>query len=225
MAKTGVEYYNGTYKRVIDASAATIAGGLLLAPAGIAYTGACIDNRTIAPFFRQKRQGQFAAAVELIKLRSLQASKTTGEVITYGTDDPRATKIGQFIRSSSLDEYPQLLQVVRGELSLNGPRLCVDGDLEKLKSAAPRLFPYYLDACSELKRPGLTGVSQIFRRQFSELTPEVMKRSMELDIEWIENVNPFLDLALMATTLPLLVAAARAHHNQATVVLPQSQAA
>ncbi len=108
-------------------------------------------------------------------------------------DDPRITRIGRFIRKTSLDELPQLWNVFRGEMSMVGPRPVVQAELEQYYGDAK---PHYLSV-----PPGLTGLWQVSGRNDLDYATRV-----ELDKSYVENSNVFYDLSIMARTLKVMVA-------------------
>jgi lipopolysaccharide/colanic/teichoic acid biosynthesis glycosyltransferase len=105
-------------------------------------------------------------------------------------DDPRVTKVGKFIRKTSLDELPQIFNVIRGEMSLVGPRPERPQFVEKFKEEIPRYM------IKHQVRPGMTGLAQIngFRGDTS-----IWKR-VEFDIEYIENWTIWLDIKILFLT-------------------------
>jgi lipopolysaccharide/colanic/teichoic acid biosynthesis glycosyltransferase len=106
-------------------------------------------------------------------------------------DDPRATRIGRFLRRTSLDELPQLWNVLRGEMSLVGPRPITREELPRYGSAAP-LY------CSA--RPGITGVWQVYGRSGTSYEQRVA-----MDRGYLENPSILRDFLLLVVTLSVLV--------------------
>ncbi len=107
-------------------------------------------------------------------------------------DDPRITRIGRFIRKTSLDELPQLWNVLKGEMSMVGPRPVVQAELEQYYGDAK---PHYLSV-----PPGLTGLWQVSGRNDLDYAQRV-----ELDKAYVENSNVFYDLTIMARTFRVMV--------------------
>ena len=106
-------------------------------------------------------------------------------------NDPRVTKLGQFLRRSSLDELPQLINIIKGEMSLVGPRPIVTNELVRYGDLAP----VYLGV-----RPGLTGLWQVDGRSDSSYQDRV-----KLDCEYVWNWTFFGDLMIIAKTLPAVI--------------------
>jgi lipopolysaccharide/colanic/teichoic acid biosynthesis glycosyltransferase len=143
-------------------------------------------------FFRQERVGRGGDSFQMLKLRSMYVDadqRLDGLPVeeSTGRPDPRVTPLGRFIRRYSLDELPQLLNVLRGDMSLVGPR-----------PPMPREVLLYADADSRLMlvKPGLTGLWQISRR--SDLTWE---ESMRVDLRYVDNWSLTLDLTILWHTV------------------------
>jgi lipopolysaccharide/colanic/teichoic acid biosynthesis glycosyltransferase len=137
--------------------------------------------------YRQLRVGKDGAEFELLKLRTMiVGAEHQGAGLAVDRGDPRITTVGRLLRRLSIDELPQLWNVVRGEMSLIGPR--------------PTLR-YQVDRYSERQRrrlevkPGLTGWAQIHGRA---LLP--WEERIELDVWYVEHRTPWLDLRILART-------------------------
>ena len=159
-----------------------------------------------SPIFRQVRVGKDGQPFTMFKLRSMYsgselAKKELEAQNQHGADgvlfkmkrDPRVTRVGALIRRSSLDEVPQLVNVVRGEMSLIGPRPGLPAEVEKYDETATRRLAVL---------PGLTGLWQVSGR--SDLS---WKESVELDLHYVENWRPLLDLQIVARTFHAVVSA------------------
>jgi exopolysaccharide biosynthesis polyprenyl glycosylphosphotransferase len=150
-------------------------------------------------FFSQTRIGQHGKPFKIIKFRSMkvgaeeerEALKNQNEAsgpLFKIKDDPRRTRIGKFIRRTSMDELPQFLNVLRGEMSVIGPRPALPEEVEKYESWQKQRLEVL---------PGISGLPQISGR--SDLTFDEM---CLLDIYYIENWSLSLDLTIMARTIP-----------------------
>jgi Undecaprenyl-phosphate glucose phosphotransferase len=154
-------------------------------------------------FFRQRRLGFNNEVIEILKFRSLyheHADPTARRIVTKG--DSRVTRVGRFIRKTSLDELPQLFNVLRGELSLVGPR---PHAIEA--PTANRLWEEVVDSyfARHRVRPGLTGWAQINGWRGELDTPEKLQNRVEHDLYYIENWSLGFDLyILMRTPFALL---------------------
>jgi lipopolysaccharide/colanic/teichoic acid biosynthesis glycosyltransferase len=108
-------------------------------------------------------------------------------------DDPRVTRVGRVLRKYSLDELPQLANVLRGEMALIGPRMITPQELTRYGDHALRLMSV---------KPGLTGLWQVSGRQTTSYD-----RRVELDMEYIENWHPVVDLSILFRTVAEVVRA------------------
>jgi lipopolysaccharide/colanic/teichoic acid biosynthesis glycosyltransferase len=174
-------------KRAMDLALSALAL-LLLSPLllGVALAVALESGRPV--LFRQHRVGRDERLFGLYKFRSMV--KDAASIGPYHTaaDDPRITRVGRFIRRTSLDELPQLLNVLKGEMSLVGPRPDVPAQRSLYSEADWRL------RCSV--RPGITGLAQALLR--SAATPE---QRLDLDLRYVRERSLWLDLKIMAWTL------------------------
>jgi lipopolysaccharide/colanic/teichoic acid biosynthesis glycosyltransferase len=149
-------------------------------------------------FFRQRRLGFNNEVIEVLKFRSLyheHADPMARRVVTKG--DSRVTRVGRFIRKTSIDELPQLINVLRGELSLVGPRPhAVEAP------TANRLWEEVVDGyfARHRVRPGLTGWAQINGWRGELDTPEKLQNRVEHDLYYIENWSLLFDLYILLRT-------------------------
>jgi Undecaprenyl-phosphate glucose phosphotransferase len=149
--------------------------------------------------FRQKRYGFNNELIEVFKFRSMhvdQLDPTAAKLVTR--NDPRVTRVGRFIRKTSIDELPQLFNVVfRGNLSLVGPR-----PHALHAKAADRLYDQVVDGyfARHKMKPGITGWAQINGWRGETDTNEKIQRRVEHDLYYIENWSVFFDLYILAAT-------------------------
>ncbi len=144
-------------------------------------------------FYVQERVGLNGKNFKLYKLRSMTTdAEKNGEELAI-VNDPRVTKIGRFIRKTRIDELPQLLNVIKGEMSLIGPRPERPSFTESLCESIPG-FEQRL-----LVKPGLTGWAQV--NGGYDITPE---EKLELDLYYIENIGIKLDLLIVLRTLKVI---------------------
>ena len=149
-------------------------------------------------FFTQKRQGFNNEEIKIYKFRSMyvdQADANAAKLVTR--DDPRVTRVGRFIRKTSLDELPQLLNVVKGELSLVGPRPHASMAKAKDQAYVDVVDGYY--ARHKIK-PGVTGWAQINGWRGETDTYEKIQRRVEYDLDYIDNWSILFDLYIIALT-------------------------
>jgi Undecaprenyl-phosphate glucose phosphotransferase len=183
-----------------------VAGALILAALSPVMAATAIAIKLDSPgpvLFRQRRLGFNNEVIEVLKFRSLyheHADPNARRVVTKG--DARVTKVGRFIRKTSIDELPQLVNVLRGELSLVGPRPhAVEAP------TANRLWEEVVDGyfARHRVRPGLTGWAQINGWRGELDTAEKLQHRVEHDLYYIENWSLLFDLyILMRTPFALL---------------------
>lgn len=193
---------DGLLKVLIDKVLAGIAL-IVLAPLLIT-TAVLIKLESRGPLiFRQPRFGFNNNEIEVLKFRSMyvEAQDVSGGQRTQ-RGDPRVTRVGRFIRRTSIDELPQLWNVLRGDMSLVGPRphatMMRVGD------------KFYFDAVSGYTarhrvKPGITGLAQVRGLRGEIATIERARKRVEYDIYYIENWSPLLDLRIMVETVMKLV--------------------
>jgi len=155
-------------------------------------------------FFKQKRYGFNNELIEVYKFRSMYADQSDATASKLATrNDPRVTRVGRFIRKTSIDELPQLINVVfKGNLSLVGPR-----PHAVHAKAANRLYDEAVDGYFARHRvkPGITGWAQISGWRGETDTDEKIQRRVEHDLYYIENWSVLFDLFILAKT-PLALA-------------------
>jgi len=172
--------------RVLDAAAAAF--GLALASPVLAIGALAIKLDDGGPvFYRQRRVGLDGKEFELVKLRTMEVgAEHKGAGFAVNEDDPRITRVGRLLRRASIDEVPQLWNVVRGDMSLIGPRPTLAYQVERYTPRQRRRL--------EVK-PGITGWAQIHGR--ARLPWE---QRIELDVWYVEHRSPLLDLKILART-------------------------
>lgn len=197
-------------KRLFDVVAALI--GLLLLLPVLLVIGALVRITTPGKaLFRQTRIGRYGRPFTMYKFRTMhdgcsdelhrdyvralmseEQPDITGEGGLYKlTADPRVTPLGVFLRRTSLDELPQLLNVVRGDMSLVGPRPALPWETELFTST---------HGWRSIVRPGVTGLWQAGGR--NRLT---MRQGLDLDLEYVERQSFALDMAILIRTIPAVL--------------------
>lgn len=176
---------------------------LLLAPV-MAVIAVAIRLDSPGPiFFRQRRHGFNHEEIVVWKFRSMKqesADATASRQVTH--DDDRVTRIGRFIRKTSLDELPQLLNVIAGEMSLVGPRPHAIG-MKTGHVESARLVADY--AHRHRIKPGMTGWAAVNGSRGPLHTAQDVRRRVQLDIDYIERQSLWMDLWIMAITVPVLL--------------------
>ncbi|WP_040309795.1 undecaprenyl-phosphate glucose phosphotransferase [Asticcacaulis biprosthecium] len=189
-------------KRVEDLIIGTIAL-VVFAPIMVAVAIAIKLDSKGPIFFRQRRHGFNNEAIMVWKFRSMyteMTDHTASQQVTRG--DPRVTRVGRFIRKTSLDELPQLFNVLAGEMSLVGPRPHAIG-MKTGPDESARLVAEY--AWRHRMKPGMTGWAAIKGSRGALDTPEDVRRRIVLDVEYIERHSLWFDLYIMAMTIPCLL--------------------
>lgn len=181
---------NKLVKRVIDLFGAVVA--LVIFSPVMLGTVAAIKLSSPGPvIFKQERVGLHNRPFEMYKFRSMVVQNTDEEKKKWTTkNDPRVTKVGKFIRRTSIDELPQLFNVFKGNMSLVGPRPERTQFVEKFKEEVPRYM------IKHQVRPGLTGWAQVngYRGDTS------IKKRIECDLYYIENWTLGLDFKILIMT-------------------------
>lgn len=180
--------YPSSLKRILDLIIATI-NLVLLAPIFVIITIILFVANDGEPFFIQKRPGKNGKIFHIIKFKTMTNQKdTNGNLLP---DSKRLTKWGCFARRISLDEIPQLLNVIRGDMSIVGPR---------------PLLPEYLPLYNETQKrrhdvkPGLTGWAQVNKENINS-----WQSKFEYDLWYIENINLLLDLKIIFLTIKKII--------------------
>jgi len=171
--------------------------------------GLLVRSTSAGPaFFRQGRLGRDKQPFTMLKLRTMRidnddrihreyvasllsadgAARAAGNGLFKLDGDPRVTRLGAWLRRTSLDELPQLVNVLRGEMSLVGPRPVLPWEAQLFDELYQQRFAV---------KPGMTGLWQVSGR--SRLT---MRNALELDVEYVARRNFFFDVAILARTLP-----------------------
>ena len=154
-------------------------------------------------FFRQLRVGQGSRHFQIFKFRSMAVDRTdSAGTVSAARDDCRVTKVGRFIRRTSIDELPQLLNVILGHMSLVGPRPHALGSL-----AGEHLF-WQVDENYWIRhalKPGLTGLAQVRGYRGATDTPDALRKRVSSDLEYLSTWSLSLDVIIIGRTLRVLV--------------------
>jgi Undecaprenyl-phosphate glucose phosphotransferase len=201
-AGQGIDERRAFHKRVQDIVLAALALIPALPVMGVIALLVRLDSPGPV-MFRQRRHGFNNEAIVVWKFRSMRQEATDAcakrQVIA---GDERVTRIGRFIRKTSLDELPQLFNVLTGEMSLVGPRPHPIG-MMTAGEESQRLVAEY--AWRHRMKPGITGWAQINGSRGPVHTREDVRRRVVLDIEYIERQSFWFDLYILAMTLPCLL--------------------
>ena len=172
-------------KRLMDVLGA-IVGLTLLGPVVAATAIALLATQGRPIFFRQQRPGLHGRLFTIVKFRTMRSPRP-GEV-WYASDKQRVTRLGRFLRSTSLDELPELWNVLRGEMSLVGPRPLL---VEFLERYTPE------EARRHEMRPGITGWAVVHGRQSASFEDR-----FEHDVWYVDHWSLGLDVRILAQTVP-----------------------
>ena len=177
--------YKHLFKRIIDFTLSLL-GFILISPLFLfLWLLLSIVNKGAGAFFFQQRPGKNERIFKVVKFKTM-----TDEMDSQGKllpDAERLTRVGKFVRSTSLDEIPQLLNVIKGDMSLIGPR---------------PLRTYYLPLYNDSQkrrhdvRPGITGWAQVNGRNAISWT-----KKFELDVYYVDNISFFFDFKILLLTI------------------------
>jgi len=180
-------------KRVLDVGLASLAI-LLLLPLFAAVTLAVAMDSRGPVLFRQRRAGQGGRLFGIYKFRSMHVLEDGSEILQATRGDPRITRVGRFLRAASLDELPQLFNVLSGEMSLVGPRPHAIAHDEYY---AARVENY---AVRQQVKPGITGWAQVHGARGATTDVADMQRRIALDAWYVAHQSLWLDLVILART-------------------------
>lgn len=184
--------YTVVVKRMLDLVVTSIAL-IFAAPLMLLVAGAILVDSGRPVLFKQERVGRRGRIFTLLKFRSMRnGAEAPGEARWAAANDGRTTRVGRIIRRARLDELPQLFNVLRGDMSLVGPR----PEREPFARELERLCPLYRHRLAV--RPGLTGWAQI-RAPYAASLEESLEK-LEYDLYYIKNLSLWLDLSILAST-------------------------
>ena len=178
-------------KRIIDIISGVI--GLIITSPLWLYVVIKIKTEDRGPvFFVQERVGRNSRLFRMYKFRSMVVgAEKKGLGVFVSTDDERITKIGKYIRKTSIDELPQLINVLKGEMSIVGPRPTLEYQVERYNKEQKRRL---------LVKPGITGWAQVNGRN-NMTWPE----KIELDLWYVDHWSVGLDLKIIGRTIILVI--------------------
>jgi len=183
-------------KRAIDLASGLL-GLVVCLPVMILVALAIRLDSKGSVIYRQRRVGLGGRCFEVLKFRSMRMDAEVGTGACWAIKgDPRVTRIGRFLRKYRLDELPQFMNVIRGEMSLVGPRPERPNFVEELR----RQISYYDERHSV--RPGITGWAQVQYRYGSSLEDAV--RKLEYDLFYLKNMSIFFDCAIILKTIRIV---------------------
>lgn len=185
-------------KRLADVVISGSALALLL-PFFVAIAIMIVYENRGPVFFSQLRWGKGGKLIRIYKFRSMRSDMcdVTGVAQTK-ENDPRVTRIGAFLRKTNLDELPQLINILKGDMSLVGPRCHVPGMLAAGKLYEDLVEEYHL---RHLVRPGLTGLAQVSGFRGPTDREDLARGRISHDLDYIRNFSVLTDLQIMIRTV------------------------
>lgn len=187
-------FYNRALKRSFDLVFSSVVLCTIF-PILYVLIGFLIKRSSPGPiFFKQKRTGLYGHDIECYKFRTMRVNDQA-DTMQAVKDDPRKTKIGDFLRRTNLDEFPQFINVFKGDMSVVGPRPHMLKHTEQYSA----LIDKYM--VRHLVKPGVTGWAQVTGYRGETKTLEQMEGRVKRDVWYIENWTFFLDLKIIVVTL------------------------
>lgn len=201
LRRTPLEGWGRVWKRLLDLVGAGI-GLLLLSPIFLLIALAIAANSAGPVFFRQVRVGRNRQPFRIVKFRTMvkNAEELKRNLLLRNErpgplfkikNDPRVTRVGRFLRMWRLDEFPQLFNVLQGQMSLIGPRPHLPEEIERYEKHHRKLFTI---------KPGMTGLAQV-----SGSSSLPFEKEAALDVHYIEHWSPKLDLLIFVKTMQRLL--------------------
>lgn len=188
----------GAAKRIFDVAAA--ASALVILSPIFLFVAFLIQLESPGPiFFRQHRTGFRGRRFKIIKFRTMTVIERGSCVVQARRDDPRITRLGRWLRRTSIDELPQLINVLVGDMSLVGPRphaLAHDHAFCDAIGDYPLRF---------VARPGITGEAQVCGARGPTDAKEKIERRLQCDLRYVRDWSMLRDFAILARTVPLIV--------------------
>ncbi|HVW75872.1 MAG TPA: sugar transferase [Rhizomicrobium sp.] len=180
-------------KRVLDVTIA-LALVLFLAPLLVVVSLAVAIDSPGPLLFRQRRTGLNGRIFGILKFRSMHVMEDGADVVQPSEDDTRITRTGRILRKLSLDELPQLFNVIAGDMSLVGPRPHAVAHDEYYGAAISNY------AVRQRVKPGITGWAQVNGARGATPTLDIMQRRVDLDAWYVAHAGLALDLKILALT-------------------------
>jgi putative colanic acid biosysnthesis UDP-glucose lipid carrier transferase len=195
---------DGLAKRLCDIFLGAVA--LLLATVPMAVIAALIKLTSRGPvFFRQRRYGLDGREIRVWKFRTMTVCEDGPQVVQAKRDDPRVTWFGAILRKLSLDELPQLFNVLDGNMSLVGPRPHANAQNEEFRT---QIEGYML---RHKVKPGITGLAQVNGWRGETDSPEKMQKRIEFDHRYIREWSLWLDLKIIMQTVLVVLCGKNAY--------------
>jgi Undecaprenyl-phosphate glucose phosphotransferase len=194
MCETPFHGYRGLVKRLMDVTLAAV-GGVLILPLLLGIAWAVKRSSPGPVLFRQRRYGLDGREILVYKFRTMTVCEDGARITQARRHDQRVTPIGKHLRRWSLDELPQLINVLQGTMSLVGPRPHAVAHNEEYR----KLIKRYMVRHKVL--PGITGLAQVRGCRGETTRVEDMEARVVFDLEYMRNWTPFLDLQILVATV------------------------
>ena len=199
--------YKKFFKRLIDVTIAAL--GLLILGIPMLVVALVVKLDSPGPvLFKQQRIGKNGKVYSMYKFRSMKVgAEHTGSGVYSGKGDPRVTRVGKFLRASSIDELPQFINILKGDMSFIGPRPPLTyhpWHYEEYTQEQLRMFEV---------RPGVTGWAQVNGRKEVE-----WNKRIELNVWYVDHLSLWLDLKIIFMTVFKVVTNANNENTGETVV-------
>ena len=195
--RDGMNVFERLVKRIFDITCSFLAL-IILSPVFlvVAITLLCQGDGSV--FFKQERIGYKGKPFNILKFRTMRVdSESNGEPRLATVNDERLTKVGKFLREHHLDELPQLLNVLLGDMSFVGPRPERRYFIEKIRLENPNYDYLYMI------RPGLTSMATL-HNGYTDTMEKMLKR-LDMDLEYLQKRSLWLDMKLIFTTFLFIV--------------------
>ena len=190
-------WWRVTLKRVVDLAASLI-GVVVLSPLMLLVAIAIKLDSKGPVFYAQERVGRFGELFKMYKFRSMRVdAESSGPVWCGGSEDPRATRLGRMLRRTHIDEFPQMFNVLTGNMSLVGPRPERPVFVEQLD----REIPCYDERL--LLKPGMTGLAQVHYRYDQSISD--VKRKLRFDRLYVKRMCLMLDARILVWTMLVVI--------------------
>ena len=195
---------DGLLKRTVDLTLASLM--LLVLALPMVVIAMLVKLSSPGPiFYRQKRYGLDGHEIRVWKFRSMKVCESSDVFTQAKQDDPRTTRIGAILRKTSLDELPQLFNVIEGGMSLVGPRPHASLQNEEYRT----LIQGYM--LRHKVKPGITGLAQVHGYRGETDTLEKMAKRIECDHRYIREWSLFMDLKILCRTIFVVLSGQNAY--------------
>lgn len=195
--RDGMNFFERMVKRVFDFTCSLLAL-IILSPVFLVVAISLLWQGDGSVFFKQERIGYKGKPFNILKFRTMRAdSESNGKPQLAAVNDERLTKVGKFLREHHLDELPQLVNVLWGDMSFVGPRPERRYFIDKIKQHNPNYDYLYLI------RPGLTSMATL-HNGYTDTMDKMLKR-LDMDLEYLQKRSLWLDIKLIFTTFIYIV--------------------